>query len=147
MRRLILFLLPVFAIILQLPLGSCSDSDEDQIEGKWQMRRVSSENHADVSIDSVFFNFMDGVFTAICIGPKGEYADFYGKYIYGGDEIQILSLRPTVPQYSWDIPAESSSQRFVRYWPDGNKTFRVLSVSSSSMQLSSNDSTFVFRKY
>lgn len=140
---------------------ACNNDDESKLEGQWQMRQLWEGNTVVYEVDSVFYNFMDGIFTAICMGPEGQYQDFYGKYQLEGDVLQIHSLYRS-GSYEWDdagkwdvtIPDSLSTQRFLLAWPaegDGewprHQVFRLVSLSSSAMELASGDSVFVFRKY
>ena len=137
--------------LLSLLLLSCRYDGSD-IEGKWQLHEVRAQNGRGVVVDSVFLNFMNGVCTAICLGPNGEYADFYGRYIYTNDALTVYVLKPTSLRYDWDrlpnnpIAQENSSQRYV-VWPNQEKEFQVQTVTSSRMELISGDSTYLFRKY
>ncbi len=142
-------------------LTACSNDDESKLEGQWQMRQLWEGNIAVQEVDSVFFNFMDGVFTAICMGPEGQYQDFYGKYQIEGDVLRIHSLHRS-GDYDWDdaekwdvtLPDSLSTQRFLLVWPNEgseewpkSQQFRVVNLSSSTMELAAGDSVFVFRKY
>lgn len=151
-----LFLFP----LLLFSLSACSD-EESELEGKWQMRQLWQGNASVEEVDSVFFNFMDGVFTAICMGPEGQYFDFYGKYALEGDVLAVHSLYKGAP-YDWDDPEKwdkpveehLSTLRFLLAWPcetaeewPRKEEFRVERLTSSSLQLAVGDSVFVFRKY
>lgn len=161
MKRKLAFYEALFLICAaSFSLAACSD-EESELQAQWQMRQLWVGNSSVSEVDSVFFNFMDGIFTAICMGPEGQYQDFYGKYQLNGDHLLIHSLYRS-GAYEWDdttqwkttLPEALSTQRFLLAWPQEGEgkwprrqEYSVQSLSSSTMKLAVGDSVFVFRKY
>lgn len=56
---------------------ACSD-DEDKLTNKWQLRRYEFPDGTTQTVDSVFYNFQKGSFSAICLLADGNYQTFLG---------------------------------------------------------------------
>ena len=127
--------------LLCLPLllsvvASCSD-DEDKLTGKWQLRLYELPDGTVQKEDSVFYNFQKGSFSAICLLEDKTYHTFFGLYSLQDDKIYII-LRP---EENIDL-----CKQYLQ-WDELGRTFQIEELSSSTLQLRSEDIISVFRKY
>ena len=127
--------------LLCLPLllsvvASCSD-DEDKLTGKWQLRQYELPDGTVQKEDSVFYNFQKGSFSAICLLEGKTYHTFFGLYSLQDDKIYII-LRP---EENIDL-----CKQYLQ-WDELGRTFQIEELSSSTLQLRSEDIVSVFRKY
>ena len=129
----------IFLIIglVMLVLAACSNVDGD-LDNKWQLRQY---HYADGSIerqDSIFYNFQKGSFSAICLLKNGSYQTFFGNYSLKGDKISIILLPESV---------EYENYAFYMGWENGERTFTIEELSSSSLRLEHEGVRSIFRKY
>ena len=129
----------IFLIIglVMLVLAACSNVDGD-LDNKWQLRQYQ---YADGSIkrqDSIFYNFQKGSFSAICLLKNGSYQTFFGNYSLKGDKISIILLPESV---------EYENYAFYMGWENGERTFTIEELSSSSLRLEHEGVRSIFRKY
>ena len=129
----------IFLIIglVMLVLAACSNVDGD-LDNKWQLRQYQ---YADGSIerqDSIFYNFQKGSFSAICLLKNGSYQTFFGNYSLKGDKISIILLPESV---------EYENYAFYMGWENGERTFTIEELSSSSLLLEHEGVRSIFRKY
>lgn len=127
--------------LLCLPLllsvvAFCSD-DEDKLTGKWQLRQYELPDGTVQKEDSVFYNFQKGSFSAICLLEDKTYHTFFGLYSLQDDKIYII-LRP---EENIDL-----CKQYLQ-WDELGRTFQIEELSSSTLQLRSEDIVSVFRKY
>ena len=127
--------------LLCLPLllsvvASCSDN-EDKLTGKWQLRQYELPDGTVQKEDSVFYNFQKGSFSAICLLEDKTYHTFFGLYSLQDDKIYII-LRP---EENIDL-----CKQYLQ-WDELGRTFQIEELSSSTLQLRSEDIISVFRKY
>ena len=115
---------------------ACSD-DEDKLTNKWQLRRYEFPDGTTQTVDSVFYNFQKGSFSAICLLADGNYQTFFGNYSLQDDKISIILL----PEYG--------GPEYDKYigWEENKRIFRVDELSSSSLRLNYEGIVSVFRKY
>lgn len=127
----------LFCTLLIFTTFACSN-DESKLENKWQLRKYQYANGTIVSEDSVFYNFMKGSFSAICILPNGKLTSFFGNYSFNGDKIFINLL-----------PYPTNDSAYIRYinWPDCKSEFNVNKLSSTELQISNKEKKMLFRKY
>ena len=129
----------IFLIIglVMLVLAACSNVDGD-LDNKWQLRQYQ---YADGSIerqDSIFYNFQKGSFSAICLLKNGSYQTFFGNYSLKGDKISIILLPESV---------EYENYAFYIGWENGERTFTIEELSSSSLRLEHEGVRSIFHKY
>ena len=117
-------------------MASCSD-DEDKLTGKWQLRQYELPDGTVQKEDSVFYNFQKGSFSAICLLEDKTYHTFFGLYSLQDDKIYII-LRP---EENIDL-----CKQYLQ-WDELGRTFQIEELSSSTLQLRSEDIISVFRKY
>lgn len=127
--------------VLCLPLlmslfVACSD-DEDKLTNKWQLRRYEFPDGTTQAVDSVFYNFQKGSFSAVCLLQNGSYQTFFGNYSLLDDKISINLL----PEYSGEL--------YDKYmgWENFERIFVVEELSSSVLRLNYEGIIYVFRKY
>lgn len=125
-----------FGLLITL-VCSCSD-DEGGLVNKWQLCRYEYLDGTVQQEDSVFYNFMKGSFSAICLLPNGEYTTFYGNYGYKDNELQITLLPESLynPYYN----------RYMK-WESGERVFHIDELTSSTLQLNYKGEKTIFRKY
>lgn len=123
--------------LLSLSITSCSDDDEDNLTNKWQLRQYEYADGTVQQVDSVFYNFAKGSFSAICLLPDKSYQTFFGNYSLQDDKISIILL----PEYEGVL--------YDKYmgWTDYQRTFYVDELTSSTLRLRYEDVISVFRKY
>ncbi len=121
---------------LMLSMVACSDEDS-QITGKWQLRQYEYPNGDVQKVDSVFYNFQKGTFSAICINNSGGYDTFFGRYALLSDKISINLL---------DGYEGETFEKYLN-WEDGVRVFTIINLTSKQLLLGYNDSLSVFRKY
>ena len=128
--------------LLCLPLllsvvASCSD-DEDKLTGKWQLRRYELPDGTVQKEDSVFYNFQKGSFSAICLLKNGSYQTFFGNYSLKGDKISIILLPQSM---------EDENYSFYMGWENGERTFTMEELTSSSLHLEYEGVRYIFCRY
>jgi hypothetical protein len=129
----------IFLIIelIVLVLAACSNVDGD-LDDKWQLRQYQ---YADGSIerqDSIFYNFQKGSFSAICLLKNGSYQTFFGNYSLKGDKISIILLPQSM---------EDENYSFYMGWENGERTFTMEELTSSSLHLEYEGVRYIFRRY
>ena len=129
----------IFLIIglIVLVLAAFSNVDGD-LDDKWQLRQYQ---YADGSIerqDSIFYNFQKGSFSAICLLKNGSYQTFFGNYSLKGDKISIILLPQSM---------EDENYSFYMGWENGERTFTMEDLTSSSLHLEYEGVRYIFRRY
>ncbi len=129
----------IFLIIglIVLVLAAFSNVDGD-LDDKWQLRQYQ---YADGSIerqDSIFYNFQKGSFSAICLLKNGSYQTFFGNYSLKGDKISIILLPQSM---------EDENYSFYMGWENGERTFTMEELTSSSLHLEYEGVRYIFRRY
>ena len=129
----------IFLIIglIVLVLAACSNVDGG-LDDKWQLRQYQ---YADGSIerqDSIFYNFQKGSFSAICLLKNGSYQTFFGNYSLKGDKISIILLPQSM---------EDENYSFYMGWENGERTFTMEELTSSSLHLEYEGVRYIFRRY
>ena len=129
----------IFLIIglIALILVACSNTDGD-LDNKWQLRQYQ---YADGSVerqDSIFYNFQKGSFSAICLLKNGGYQTFFGNYSLKGDKISIILLPESM---------DDENYAFYMGWENGERTFTMEELTSSSLRLECGGTRYLFRKY
>ena len=129
----------IFLIIglIVLVLAACSNVD-GYLDDKWQLRQYQ---YADGSIerqDSIFYNFQKGSFSAICLLKNGSYQTFFGNYSLKGDKISIILLPQSM---------EDENYSFYMGWENGERTFTMEDLTSSSLHLEYEGVRYIFRRY
>ncbi|MDR0989414.1 MAG: lipocalin-like domain-containing protein [Prevotellaceae bacterium] len=129
-------MLYLLAGITLLMLTACSKSAD--LEQKWQLRQYVYANGETAREDSLFYNFQKGSFSAICLLPTGSYHTFFGNYTHTNDELSIVLL-----------PESSSDENYSRYigWENAARTFRIETLSETSLQLAAGGTHYLFRSY
>ena len=89
------------------------------------MRRYEFPDGTTQTVDSVFYNFQKGSFSAICLLADGNYQTFFGNYSLQDDKISIILL----PEYG--------GPEYDKYigWEENKRIFHVDELSSSSLRL------------
>ena len=123
--------------LVMLVLAACSNVDGD-LDAKWQLRQYQYADGSMKRQDSIFYNFQKGSFSAICLLKNGSYQTFFGNYSLKGDKISIILLPESV---------EYENYAFYIGWENGERTFTIEELSSSSLRLEHEGVRSIFRKY
>ena len=117
---------------------SCSKDEADMIVGKWQLRDLRYQDVYAETMDSVFYNFQKGTFSAIRLRKTGEYKTFFGSYSLRNSEISVTLYLDSIEKKELyeDVRLSSTENEYV-----------IKDISSSDMTLSLNDTLMYFRKY
>ena len=120
----------IFLIIglIVLVLAACSNVDGD-LDDKWQLRQYQ---YADGSIER-----QDSI-SAICLLKNGSYQTFFGNYSLKGDKISIILLPQSM---------EDENYSFYMGWENGERTFTMEELTSSSLHLEYEGVRYIFRRY
>lgn len=146
MSKLSKFTLQISGLfLLAVSFCMCSNDDAAKLEEKWQMRQVIHSNGRIEPVDSVFYNFMKGTFSATCILEGGKYSYYNGTYSLSEGVLKVSVL--DADSDIMESPENTSSGRHMHWNSSGKKEFQLSELSGSSLRLVSGDYTFVFRKY
>ena len=123
--------------LVMLVLAACSNVDGD-LDAKWQLRQYQYADGSKKRQDSIFYNFQKGSFSAICLLKNGSYQTFFGNYSLKGDKISIILL-----------PESMDDENYAFYigWENGERTFTMEELTSSSLRLECGGTRYLFRKY
>ena len=125
-------------LLASLALVSCSKDEADQIVGKWQLRDLRYKDVYAETMDSVFYNFQKGTFSAIRLRKTGEYKTFFGSYSLRNSEISVTLYLDSIEKKELyeDVRLSNTENEYL-----------IKEISSSDMTLSLNDTLMYFRKY
>lgn len=129
----------IFLIVglIVLVLVACSNTDGD-LDNKWQLRQYQYSDGSVKRQDSIFYNFQKGSFSAICLLKNGGYQTFFGNYSLKGDKISIILLPESI---------EEENYALYMGWENGERTFTMEELTSSSLRLEYAGIRYIFRKY
>lgn len=77
-------------------------------------------------------------FSAICLLKNGSYQTFFGNYSLKGDKISIILLPQSM---------EDENYSFYMGWENGERTFTMEELTSSSLHLEYEGVRYIFRRY
>ena len=123
--------------LVMLVLAACSNVDGD-LDAKWQLRQYQYADGSMKRQDSIFYNFQKGSFSAICLLKNGSYQMFSGNYSLKGDKISIILLPESM---------DDENYAFYMGWENGERTFTMEELTSSSLRLECGGTRYLFRKY
>ena len=123
--------------LVMLVLAACSNVDGD-LDAKWQLRQYQYADGSMKRQDSIFYNFQKGSFSAICLLKNGSYQTFFGNYSLKGDKISIILLPESM---------DDENYAFYMGWENGERTFTMEELTSSSLRLEWGGTRYLFRKY
>lgn len=123
--------------LVMLVLAACSNVDGD-LDAKWQLRQYQYADGSMKRQDSIFYNFQKGSFSAICLLKNGSYQTFFGNYSLKGDKISIILLPESI---------DDENYAFYIGWENGERTFTMEELTSSSLCLECGGTRYLFRKY
>lgn len=123
--------------LVMLVLAACSNVDGD-LDAKWQLRQYQYADGSMKRQDSIFYNFQKGSFSAICLLKNGSYQTFFGNYSLKGDKISIILLPESM---------DDENYAFYMGWENGERTFTMEELTSSSLCLECGGTRYLFRKY
>lgn len=79
----------LWIVLVACTLTACMNGGGD-LAGKWQLRQYQYADGTSEKVDSVFYNFQKGSFSAICLLKDGGLTTFFGNYSLKGAEISII---------------------------------------------------------
>lgn len=120
-------------------LSGCQKETASLIEAKWQLREMLFMDGTRIRVDSIFYNFQKGTFSAIRMRSSGEYKAFMGSYVVDDVDNLIINLHLKEGEFE-ELPADIG-------WDSEEKKIKVESISASDMCLSSDHKKYLFRKY
>lgn len=123
--------------LVMLVLAACSNVDGD-LDAKWQLRQYQYADGSMKRQDSIFYNFQKGSFSAICLLKNGSYQMFFGNYSLKGDKISIILLPESM---------DDENYAFYMGWENGERTFTMEELTSSSLHLEYEGVRYIFRRY
>ena len=126
-------------VVLILSLISCSQDNENRIEGRWQATSIESPRHS-LYTDSLFWSFDKGVCEIQTLSrTNSHYSEqIYSSYLINEDSIKI-SL------YSQHVNV-AKRNRYLD-WNTPQRKFAIRELTTKSLKLSVNDTVYSFRKY
>ena len=127
----------LWIVLMACTLTACMNGGGD-LAGKWQLRQYQYADGTSEKVDSVFYNFQKGSFSAICLLKDGGLTTFFGNYSLKGDKISIILLPQSM---------EDENYSFYMGWENGERTFTIEELSSSSLRLEHEGVRSIFRKY
>ncbi len=127
----------LWIVLVACILTACMNGGGD-LTGKWQLRQYQYADGTSEKVDSVFYNFQKGSFSAICLLKDGGVTTFFGNYSLKGAEISIILLPESVNDKNYDT---------YFGWPEGKCTFKVEDLSYSSLRLEYEGTKSIFRKF
>ena len=77
-------------------------------------------------------------FSAICLLKNGSYQTIFGNYSLKGDKISIILLPQSM---------EDENYSFYMGWENGERTFTMEELTSSSLHLEYEGVRYIFRRY
>lgn len=77
-------------------------------------------------------------FLPICLLKNGSYQTFFGNYSLKGDKISIILLPQSM---------EDENYSFYMGWENGERTFTMEELTSSSLHLEYEGVRYIFRRY
>ena len=86
----------------------------------------------------MLFRSQKGSFSAICLLKNGSYQTFFGNYSLKGDKISIILLPQSM---------EDENYSFYMGWENGERTFTMEELTSSSLHLEYEGVRYIFRRY
>ncbi|MDR0895969.1 MAG: lipocalin-like domain-containing protein [Prevotellaceae bacterium] len=123
--------------MLMVLTAACTN-DEKRLENKWQLQQYQYSDGTTIRVDSVFYNFQKGSFSAICLLPDDTYRTFFGNYSFKGTTLSIVLLV--------DAVADPYYERYIG-WEQGKRTFTIEELSESTLLLTYTDIHYSFRSY
>ena len=127
----------LWIVLVACTLTACMNGGGD-LAGKWQLRQYQYADGTSEKVDSVFYNFQKGSFSAICLLKDGGVTTFFGNYSLKGDKISIILLPQSM---------EDENYSFYMGWENGERTFTMEDLTSSSLHLEYEGVRYIFRRY
>lgn len=131
-------ILPAICLILFFITSCGDDYIENGIEGRWQLRQVTSPDGQTAHVDTIFFSFKKAVFEYRMLSAPAQASGCFGIYSEQGDMLEI-TLDP-----SSYFPEDGKA---CPEWEELTRSYRIKTKTSSAMELEHGGSTYNFRKY
>lgn len=121
-----------------LSLYSCSDDENSNLEGRWQMNRMVTSDGKTREVDTIFYAFDKNVFQYLKLTSDTETFMGFGNYTVSNGEIKVDLIWETFRPYECDT---------CLGWNSLSRVFLVKKNSSSALELESDGEILYFKKY
>ena len=128
----------LFGICSLMAIMSCTNGGGSDWLGNWQLREYRYPDGSKQRVDSVFYGFQKGSFLTHYMHPSGGFSSIYGYYEEYGDSVKITL---------WEPPTGNAVYEKWFGWNNGVRKFQVKNQTSDKMELSHNDTLYIFRRY
>jgi len=125
-------------VLFMFFLVSCSDSEQKEIEGRWQLRQMTSPAGKVSEVDTIFYSFKKNVFEYRQLDTSMESSGCFGMYSLENDKLEI-----TVDDESY-FPDDCEP---YLDWENATRIYDVRNTTSSKMDLEYAGIIYSFRKY
>ncbi len=127
-------------ILLSSILGfySCSDDENSNLEGRWQMSQMETADGTKHDVDTIFYSFHKNVFQYLKLTSDTDTFMGFGNYSVMGGEIKVDLVWDSFRPYECDT---------CLGWNSLSRSFFVKKNTSSDLELESEGEILYFRKY
>lgn len=125
--------------LIVLAVSSCSKNYDPDLRAKWQLREVRVKNELRQKYDSVFYNFDNYVFCFLKLVPNSfESFQTYGEFNQLGDSL-IINMK--------DDRYATPDVLNIMEWSGRVMRFQIRRLDNRVLELSDQDTLYVFRKF
>ncbi len=126
-------------IILLVLFISCSQDNDEKIEGRWQATSIESPRHS-LYTDSLYWSFDKGVCEIqTLLASNAHFTEqIFANFVIYSDSIKI-------ELYSKHVNIAKRNKYLD--WNTQQRKFAIRELTSKSLKLSVNDTIYSFRKY
>lgn len=132
--KISIFILSVFL----LSFYSCSDDENSNLEGRWQLNQMITADGQTQNVDTIFYSFHKNVFQYLKLTSDTETFMGFGNYTVSGGEIKV--------DLDWDSFRPYECDTCLK-WNSLSRSFLVKKNTSSTLELVSDGETLYFKKY
>lgn len=133
-RKLSLLIL-IFSL---LGFYSCSDDENSNLEGRWQLNQIETSDGKKQDVDTIFYSFDRKVFQYLKLTSDTETFMGFGNYTVSNGEIKVDLILESFRPYECDS---------CLGWNSLSRNFIIKRNTSSSLQLESDGEILYFKKY
>lgn len=119
-------------------LYSCSDDENSNLEGRWQLNQIETSEGKKQNVDTIFYSFHRNVFQYLKLTSDTETFMGFGNYTISGGEIKIDLVWDSFRPYECDTCLE---------WSSLSRKFLVKKNTSSVLELESEGEILYLKKY
>lgn len=121
-----------------LSFYSCSDDENSNLEGRWQMNQMVTSDGKTHEVDTIFYAFDKNVFQYLKLTSDTETFMGFGNYSVVNGEIKVDLIWDTFRPYECDT---------CLGWNSLSRVFLVKKNTSSALELESDGEILYFKKY